>query len=105
MTCLEPACGAGHMAKVLKEYFREIRCADAYHYDYGVVRDFLTTRYERNSADWVIALRHFFLVASTIALAILLEKVVNLVPGLLLGHGTEQSPIFCIGGVGLRASV
>ena len=21
MTCLEPACGAGHMAKVLKEYF------------------------------------------------------------------------------------
>ena len=21
MSCLEPACGAGHMAKVLKEYF------------------------------------------------------------------------------------
>ena len=21
LTCLEPACGAGHMAKVLKEYF------------------------------------------------------------------------------------
>src|SRR5215467_1904906 len=34
------------------------------------LRDFLTTRYERNSVDWVIALRHFFLVASTIALAI-----------------------------------
>jgi hypothetical protein len=42
MTCLEPACGAGHMAKVLKEYFREVRCADAHHYGYGLVRDFLT---------------------------------------------------------------
>src|SRR5262249_49641470 len=54
MTCLEPACGAGHMAKVLKEYFREVRCADAYDYGYGAVRDFLTTAYERNSVDWVI---------------------------------------------------
>ena len=35
MTCLEPACGAGHMAKVLKEYFREVRCAEAYPYGYG----------------------------------------------------------------------
>jgi hypothetical protein len=42
MTCLEPACGEGHMAKVLKEYFREVRCADAYDYGYGLVRDFLT---------------------------------------------------------------
>jgi hypothetical protein len=54
MTCLEPACGAGHMAKVLKEYFREVQCADAYHYGYGLVRDFLAYRYERNAVDWVI---------------------------------------------------
>ena len=26
-TCLEPACGVGHMAKVLKEYFGEVVCA------------------------------------------------------------------------------
>ena len=25
LTCLEPACGAGHMAKVLLEYFGEVR--------------------------------------------------------------------------------
>ena len=25
-TCLEPACGAGHMAKVLREYFGEVEC-------------------------------------------------------------------------------
>jgi len=54
MICLEPACGAGHMAKVLKEYFREVRCADAFHYGYAPVRDFLTYPYETNSVDWMI---------------------------------------------------
>jgi hypothetical protein len=54
MTCLEPACGAGHMAKVLKEYFGEVRCADAFHYGYAPVRDFLTYPYETNAVDWVI---------------------------------------------------
>jgi hypothetical protein len=54
MTCLEPACGAGHMAKPLKEYFREVSCADAYDYGYGEVRDFLTCPQEAESFDWVI---------------------------------------------------
>ena len=54
MSCLEPACGAGHMAKVLKEYFGEVRCADAFHYGYGPVRDFLTIPDEANAVDWVI---------------------------------------------------
>jgi hypothetical protein len=54
MTCLEPACGAGHMAKVLKEYFREVRCADAHHYGYGLMRDFLTHPYKTHAVDWVI---------------------------------------------------
>jgi hypothetical protein len=54
MSCLEPACGAGHMAKVLKEYFGEVKYSDAYHYGYGPVRDFLTYPYETNAADWVI---------------------------------------------------
>lgn len=53
-TCLEPACGAGHMAKVLKEYFGEVRCADAYDYGYGPIRDFLTYPYEANAVNWVI---------------------------------------------------
>ena len=44
MTCLEPACGAGHMAKVLEEYFREVKAADAYPYGYGPIRDFSRTR-------------------------------------------------------------
>lgn len=53
-TCLEPACGAGHMAKVLGEYFGEVRASDAFVYGYGAVRDYLETPYEANAVDWVI---------------------------------------------------
>lgn len=54
MTCLEPACGAGHMAKVLVEEFSDVKVSDAFHYGYGPVRDFLTYPYEANAVDWVI---------------------------------------------------
>jgi hypothetical protein len=54
MSCLEPACGAGHMAKVLNEYFGEVRASDAYDYGYGKVRDYLDVPYETNAVDWVI---------------------------------------------------
>ena len=47
-------CGTGHMAKVLKEYFREVRCSDAYDYGYGSIRDFIAYPYEANAVDWVI---------------------------------------------------
>jgi hypothetical protein len=42
------------MAGVLKEYFGEVRCSDAYCYGYGPVRDYLTYPYETNTVDWVI---------------------------------------------------
>jgi hypothetical protein len=54
MSCLEPACGAGHMAKVLREYFAEVRCSDVHPYGYGDVVDFVRDPYEANSVDWVI---------------------------------------------------
>jgi hypothetical protein len=54
LTCLEPACGAGHMAKVLKEYFGKVGASDAYKYGYGTVRNYLTHPYETNAWDWVI---------------------------------------------------
>jgi hypothetical protein len=52
--CLEPACGVGHMAKVLKNYFGNVVCSDAYEYGYGNVRDFLLAPYEEAEFDWVI---------------------------------------------------
>lgn len=54
LTCLEPACGAGHMAKVLKEYFGEVQNSDAHDYGYGTVLDYLSFAYKSNSVDWVI---------------------------------------------------
>ncbi|WP_287349811.1 SAM-dependent methyltransferase [Mesorhizobium sp.] len=42
------------MAKVLKEYFGMVQAADAFHYAYGPVRDFLSYPYETNAFDWVI---------------------------------------------------
>lgn len=54
LTCLEPACGAGHMAKVLKEYFAGVRCSDAHDYGYATVRDYLSFPYEAKAVDWVI---------------------------------------------------
>jgi hypothetical protein len=54
LTCLEPACGVGHMAKVLNEYFGEVQASDVHDYGYGPVRDYLKHPYEINSCDWVI---------------------------------------------------
>lgn len=54
LSCLEPACGAGHMAKPLKEYFGKVKASDIHAYGYGSVADFLTTPLEAGSVDWVI---------------------------------------------------
>ena len=54
MSCLEPACGAGHMARVLTEHFQAVQATDAYYYGYGGIRDYLDVPYEVNSVDWVI---------------------------------------------------
>jgi hypothetical protein len=54
MLCFEPACGVGHMSKVLSEYFGEVRSSDIHPYGYGDVRDFLATPFETHACDWVI---------------------------------------------------
>lgn len=51
-TCLEPACGAGHMVRPLHEYFSSVRASDIVDYGYGDIQDFL--KRERGSFDWVI---------------------------------------------------
>ena len=42
MSCLEPACGRGYMAKVLEEYFCNVEASDVYDYGYGSAQDFLS---------------------------------------------------------------
>lgn len=53
-SCLEPACGRGHMANVLSEYFGCMTASDAYDYGYGKVQNFLTEPYDDGSYDWAI---------------------------------------------------
>lgn len=53
-TVHEPACGEGHMAEVLREYFSTVLATDVYDYGYGdAVRDFLDEKLEVD-ADWII---------------------------------------------------
>lgn len=52
-TCLEPACGEGHMARPLREYFGSVTASDIHDYGYGDVADFLLKGHHF-SHDWVI---------------------------------------------------
>jgi predicted RNA methylase len=53
-SCLEPACGEGHMAKVLAEYFGHVAACDIHPYGFGEVIDFMSYPIEVDSFDWVI---------------------------------------------------
>lgn len=55
--CWEPACGEGHMAEPLKEYFREVVASDIKDYGYGDhTVDFLSCEQlaRKYDADWII---------------------------------------------------
>lgn len=51
-TCLEPACGAGHMSRALLEVFPEVRSYDIADRGYGKLANFLTDDF--SPVDWVI---------------------------------------------------
>lgn len=52
-TAWEPACGEGHMARPLAEYFQSVIASDVHPYGYGFVDDFLFPAAE-HEADWII---------------------------------------------------
>lgn len=83
-TCLEPACGAGHMSRVLEEYFSSVESSDKFSYGYGFLRDFLSEEVSDKSFDWVITNPPFRLAeefilkslkVSTIGVAVLVRTV------------------------------
>lgn len=57
-TCWEPACGEGHMAEVLGEYFSVVHSSDVHAYGYGDVADFLSADLHLHPFDrpfdWII---------------------------------------------------
>ncbi len=75
MTCLEPACGVGHMAKVLEEYFGSVTSADIHNYGFGYVRDFLNYPYKERGYDWVITNPPFRLAEDFVLNALPLARV------------------------------
>ena len=58
--CWEPACGEGHMAEVLREYFKEVVATDIHDYGYcDEVSNFLddgrdALAHQVDTADWII---------------------------------------------------
>lgn len=52
-TVHEPACGEGHMAAVLADFFSEVQASDIHPYGFGEVADYLNDA-EKPSVDWVI---------------------------------------------------
>lgn len=75
LTCLEPACGVGHMSKVLKENFAKVHGADVSDYGYGEVCDFLTYPYPANGYDWVITNPPFRLAEEFVLRALQIARV------------------------------
>jgi hypothetical protein len=56
-TAWEPACGEGHIAEVLREYFRHVQATDIHDYGYGLAQlDFLDPRGTGADGrdDWII---------------------------------------------------
>ena len=53
-TVWEPACGAGHMARPLKEYFTTVVGSDIHDYGFGELADFLDPAETIRGVDWVI---------------------------------------------------
>jgi hypothetical protein len=64
LSCWEPACGQGHMAKPLAEYFRPVYASDIYPYGFGDTQDFLSAK-DRHAA-WIITNPPFRLAAEFI---------------------------------------
>ncbi|WP_026379380.1 hypothetical protein [Afifella pfennigii] len=56
LTVEEPACGEGHMAYALADYFGTVRASDIFPYGFGEVRDFLDAEAwsEIPEPDWII---------------------------------------------------
>jgi hypothetical protein len=75
MSCLEPACGRGHMSRTLEEYFGSVASSDAYHYGYGQILDFLSDPFEASSHDWVITNPPFRLAEEFVNRALTVARV------------------------------
>ena len=66
----EPACGDGHMARPLAEYFGSVTASDVHPYGHGQVLDFLFPVPAPVAADWIITNPPFRLAAEFVHRAV-----------------------------------
>jgi hypothetical protein len=64
----DPACGEGHMAKPLAEYFHRVEASDIHAYGFGEVQDFLFC--PPRETDWIITNPPFRLAEQFVTTAI-----------------------------------
>jgi hypothetical protein len=74
-TCLEPACGRGHMAVALGAYFKQVKAQDVFEYGFGDVADFQQVKHLENSFDWVITNPPFRLAEDFITRSLSIARV------------------------------
>lgn len=77
---LEPACGEGHMAVGLADYFPEVMASDIHDHGFGAVEDFLLADLQRDSVDLVLTNPPFIHAEAFLAKAL---KVARMGVGLL----------------------
>ena len=74
LSCLEPACGAGHMSRTLNEYFESVKSSDVAYYGFGELANFLEYG-EEEKYDWVITNPPFKLAEEFIQKALRISKI------------------------------
>lgn len=74
LRCLEPACGQGHMARALSEFFAAVDAADLVERGYGRQDDFLFPG-DDTAFDWVITNPPFSLALEFVLMALRRSRV------------------------------
>lgn len=69
-TACEPACGGGHMAHGLADYFDQVTASDLYPHGFGRVADFLDDPTVGAGADWIVTNPPFSLSGAFVAVAL-----------------------------------
>lgn len=75
MSCLEPACGAGHMSQVLEECFSEVTSSDVHDYGFSEQKDFFSYPNSANQVDWLITNPPFRLAEEFVLKGLKITKV------------------------------
>lgn len=104
-TVLEPACGAGHMAGVLGEYF-EVVASDVYPHGYGAVRDWLDADAWADvpECDWLVTNPPFTLAQDFLTVGLQrARRGVALLLRLAFIEGIERYPLMADGRLTLLA--